>query len=153
MKYSDYHSTMTVHERITSALGIDDSGAPQNLPVLTLAYVGDTVYDLYARTKLLHALDTDVHQLHLAAARLVCAHGQAEAFFRIEPLLTQEELAVFKRGRNAHSGTVPKNANVTQYRIATGLEALLGYLYLTGADERLDEIMANALGGEPEHAQ
>jgi len=137
--------TMSFHARITAALGLKGASAPQSLPVLALAYVGDTVYDLYVRTKLLHELDTDAHGLHLAAAKLVCAHGQAEAYFRVEPLLTVGELATFRRGRNAHSGTVPRNASVTEYRIATGFEALLGYLFLSGDDIRLDEIMQHAL--------
>jgi len=136
---------MSAHDRMTAALGIDRPTAPQALPVLTLAYIGDTVYDLYARTKLLHERDADVHALHQEAAKLVCARGQAAAYFRIAPDLTPEEVAVFKRGRNAHSGTVPKNAGVTEYRIATGLEALLGHLYLSGADERLDQLMGKAL--------
>ena len=136
---------MTIHARITEALEIENQQSPQTLPVLTLAYIGDTVYDLYVRTKLLHELDADVHRLHLCAAKLVCARGQAETYFRIESLLNAEESAIFRRGRNAHSGTVPKNADVTKYRIATGLETLLGYLYLIGADERLDELMRKAL--------
>ena len=80
-----------------------------------------------------------------ASARMVCAQGQARAFFAMEPLLTAEELSIYRRGRNAHSGTVPKNANVTDYRVATGLETLLGHLWVLGREERVDELMAVAV--------
>ena len=85
------------------------------------------------------------HALHMAAAKRVCAAGQAAAYRRIEPLLSEEEQAAFRRGRNAHSGTVPKNAQLSDYRIATGGEALVGFLYWTGQDARLSELMQTAL--------
>lgn len=118
---------------------------PNKLPALTLAYIGDTVYDLFVRTKLAFSRDATVHALHMAAAKLVCAKGQAEAFHRISELLSEEEQAAFKRGRNAHSGTVPKHADVRDYRIATGFEALLGYLYCLGREERITELMEKAI--------
>lgn len=118
------------------------------IAALNLAYIGDTVYDLYVRTFLVNTQDVPVHSLHLLSAALVCAKGQAEAFFRIEPLLSDEELAIFKRGRNAHSGTVPKNASVADYHNATGLETLLGHLYLSGEDERINYLMQKAFGIE-----
>ena len=115
------------------------------LPALTLAYIGDTVYDLYVRTLLVRRRPAGAHALHMAAAGQVCAAGQAAAFRRVEPLLTGEELAVYRRGRNAHSGTVPKHASIADYRVATGLETLVGYLYLTGNDARLIDIRIAAL--------
>ncbi len=118
---------------------------PRQIPTLTLAYVGDTVYDLYVRAYLIHTHPETVHNLHLLSARMVCAQGQARAFFALEPLLTEEELAIYRRGRNAHSGTVPKNANVMDYRVATGLETLLGHLWVLGREERVDELMAVAV--------
>lgn len=142
---------MNMHEQALSAfLGLPQRDARQ-MPALTLAYIGDTVYDLYVRTYLMHTLDGNAHALHLAAAKLVSAAGQAAAFRRIEPLLTEEEAGVFRRGRNAHSGTVPKNAQVSDYRIATGLEALIGYLYWTGADARAAELMQLAVEGAEHH--
>ena len=81
-------------------------------------------------------------------AKYVCAKGQADAFFRIQTMLSEDELNAFRRGRNAHSGTVPKNANVQDYRVATGLEALIGYLYCLGQDERIGELMHAALQKE-----
>ena len=114
---------------------------PTQLGPLVLAYIGDTVYDLYVRTKLVTATGLTAHGLHMAAAKRVCAKAQAEAYRRVEPLLTEEEAAVFRRGRNGHMGTVPKNASIADYRSATGLEAVIGWLYLCGRDERLSELM------------
>ncbi len=116
-------------------------GDPSQLAPLSLAYVGDTVYDLFVRTMLLETTTLTVHGLHQRAAKLVCARAQAAAFRAIEPLLNESELAVFRRGRNSHIGTVPKSASIMDYRTATGLEALIGFLYLSGENERLNEIM------------
>ncbi len=118
---------------------------PLSLPALTLAYLGDTVYDLYVRTALAETLRLPMRALHLEAAKHVCAAGQAAAYRRIADTLSEEEQAAFRRGRNAHSGTVPKHADVRDYRVATGLEALLGHLYLLGRDARIGELMHLAL--------
>lgn len=139
---------MSISNDISTALGIERAQNPSQLAALSLAYIGDTVYDLFTRTYLVNSTDAPVHRLHLFSASMVCAKGQAEAYFRIEPMLTETELAVFKRGRNAHSGTVPKNATVADYHNATGLETLLGYLYLGGEDERLNYLMQRAFGIE-----
>ncbi len=135
---------LTTQQRMSRALGypVED---PRQIPALNLAYVGDTIYDLYVRAYLIHTRPETVHNLHLLSARMVCAQGQARAFFALEPLLTAEELSIYRRGRNAHSGTVPKNANVTDYRVATGLETLLGHLWVLGREERVDELMAVAV--------
>lgn len=136
----------TMIARVRSALpfkGINRD--PAQLSALALAYIGDTVYDMFVRTKLVDATDLKPHGLHLQATRLVCAQAQAQAFRRIEPLLTDEENNVFRRGRNAHMGTVPKHAAIMDYRLATGLEAVIGWLYLKGCDERLAELMRIAL--------
>ena len=136
---------MSMHSDIAKILEIERPADPLSLPALTLAYLGDTVYDLYVRTVLAETLRLPMHALHLEAAKRVCAAGQAAAFRRIEPVLTHEEQAAFRRGRNAHSGTVPKHADVRDYRVATGLEALLGYLYVKGEDARIGELMRLAL--------
>ena len=133
---------MTVIEQVRKSYTPGGTLAPS---ALSLAYIGDTVYDLFVRTYLLDRHDVGMNELHALSAGLVCAKGQAEAFFRIEPLLTDDERAVYRRGRNAHSGSVPKNAKLSDYRVATGLEALLGQLYLSGADERLCVIMSGIL--------
>ena len=118
---------------------------PRQIPALNLAYVGDTVYDLYVRAYLIHTHPETVHNLHLLSGKMVRAQGQARAFFALEGELTAEELAIYRRGRNAHSGTVPKNANVADYRVATGLETLLGHLWGLGREERIDQLMAIAV--------
>ena len=118
---------------------------PRQISALNLAYVGDTVYDLYVRAYLIHTHPETVHNLHLLSAKMVCAQGQARAFFALEGELTAEELAIYRRGRNVHSGTVPKNANVADYRVATGLETLLGHLWVLGREERIDQLMAIAV--------
>ncbi|WP_414481587.1 Mini-ribonuclease 3 [Caldicoprobacter sp.] len=108
---------------------------------LVLAYIGDTIYDLFVRTYLVMAYDAPVSKLHVRAINFVRAKGQADTLRHIERFLTQEELDVVRRGRNAKPGTMPRNATVADYRWATGFESLLGYLYLTGQDERLLEIL------------
>ncbi len=135
---------VNTQRRMSEALGYPMED-PRQIPALNLAYVGDTVYDLYVRAYLIHTHPEMVHNLHVLSAQMVCAQGQARAFFALEPLLTEEELAVYRRGRNAHSGTVPKNANVTDYRVATGLETLLGHLWVLGREERIDALMAIAV--------
>ena len=136
---------MSIKKQIADVLSCTGSKDPKQLPALTLAYLGDTIYDLYARTYLSFTTDGTVHSLHMKCTKLVCAKGQAEAFFRVRPYLSEEENGAFLRGRNAHSGTVPKNANVQDYRAATGFESLLGYLYCLGRDERIGELMKIAL--------
>lgn len=111
------------------------------IPPLALAYIGDSVYELYIREKLLLSGVTNVHLLHGKAVGYVKAKAQAEGLRRIMDILTEEELNIVKRGRNAKSYTIPKNADVQDYRHATGLEALIGYLYLKGDTDRLMFLM------------
>ena len=136
---------MSMHSEITESMGVARPANPLALPALTLAYLGDTVYDLYVRTTLAETLQFKMRELHLEAAKHVCAAGQAAAYRRIADVLNEEEQAAFRRGRNAHSATVPKHADVRDYRVATGLEALLGHLYLLGRDDRIGELMRLAL--------
>lgn len=112
------------------------------LAPLVLAYMGDTVYDLYVRTILIQKSDATAHGLHVLAAGHVRASAQARACESIMPLLTEKELSIFRRARNAHMGTVPKSASIAEYRAATGLEAVIGFLYLSGEDARLHELMS-----------
>lgn len=139
---------MSEKDTILSAYAARKAVDPRQISPLALAYIGDTVYDLYVRTWLLSGVELTPHALHLEAAKRVCAAGQAAAFKRMEPGLTETELAVFKRGRNAHSGTMPKNASAADYHNATGLEALIGYLFLSGNDARIGELMRQAIEGE-----
>lgn len=108
------------------------------LSPLQLAYIGDGVYELLVRTYLINRGDS-VNQLHKKATKFVKAKAQTEYFHKIEDRLTDEEIRVVKRGRNTKSN-VPKNASVSDYKYATGFEALIGYLYLRGKDNRIIEI-------------
>lgn len=102
-----------------------------------LAYLGDAVIELWVRERLLHKGVCGSGRLNKAALGYVQATAQAEAVKNLLPLLTEEELSVWKRGRNSHCGSVPKSAQVSQYRAATGLEVLCGWLRLKGEENRL----------------
>lgn len=107
---------------------------------LVLAYMGDAVYELFVRRFLVSRENMPVAKLHKSATALVKAKGQSDRFLKVEAMLSEEEAAVFRRGRNAKSH-VPKNADMADYKRATGVEALLGYLYLSGREERLTELI------------
>ncbi|MBE7036970.1 MAG: Mini-ribonuclease 3 [Ruminococcaceae bacterium] len=111
---------------------------------LALAFIGDAVYEEFIRAKILLRANMSANKLHREAVKFVKASAQSSAMKALMPLLTEEEEEIFKRGRNAHSASVPKNADVTEYRAATGFEALIGYLYLTARQERLQEVMLKA---------
>ena len=107
---------------------------------LALAHLGDAVYELMVRSYLcVHGIPTS-KKLHQATVSYVSAPAQAKAMERILPLLTEEEKDVFRRGRNAHFAAVPQHATREEYRVATGLEALFGWLYLKGCRNRLCEL-------------
>ena len=120
------------------------------ISVLGLAHCGDAVFELLVRSYLCASGKAAIENLHRATVKLVCAPAQAERVERMLPLLTQEELAIYKRGRNAHVHQVPKNATYAQYAKATGLECLFGALYLEGRLERLNELFLATM--EEEHA-
>lgn len=118
---------------------------PKLYSPLVLAYIGDAVYEVFMRDKVIQAHpDMPACKLHRETIKYVKASAQAQAVHELEAVLTEEELAVYKRGRNAKSPTVPKNADVTDYRCATGFEAMIGYLHLSGKEERLNELMKQA---------
>lgn len=108
--------------------------------MLSLAHVGDAVYELLVRSRLCMENHTAVTQLHRLTVSQVNAVAQAQAAEKILPLLTEEERSVYKRGRNAKVNSVPHHAEIAQYHAATGLEALFGWLYLQGRKERLEEL-------------
>lgn len=119
------------------------------LPPLFLAYVGDAVFELYVRRKLVGEKAQPIRQLHRKATKIVRAGGQDHILRQIEPLLTEEEADIVRKGRNTKS-RVPKNADMAAYRRATGFEALLGWLYLNGRQERLNELLDGVELGEEE---
>ena len=114
---------------------------PRTLSPLSLAYIGDAVYEVYVREYVMRNANMPVAKLHRAATGYVKAKAQSDIIHAIADRLTDEEIGVFKRGRNAHSYTSAKNADIVDYRHATGFEALLGFLYLDGRAERLAEVL------------
>ena len=112
---------------------------------LALAYLGDAVYELVIREWILQNHNTTPKEMNKAAVRCVSARAQAAAAEKILPLLNAEEADILRRGRNAHPGTTSRHASVKEYRSATALEALTGYLYLTGQKERLKELILAGL--------
>ncbi|AEG58573.1 Mini-ribonuclease 3 [Desulforamulus ruminis] len=118
---------------------------PEESPSLVLAYIGDAVYELAVREYLVQRGMVKVNQLHRTAVKYVRAGAQAKALFSLEDKLSEEEMAVVRRGRNAKSGTPPKGACVLEYRHATALEALIGYLYFKERHERVREIISMAV--------
>lgn len=115
---------------------------------LGLAHLGDGVYELMVRSWLISNGFGKKQNLHRETVSRVRASYQAQALRRIEPMLTAEEVTVAHRGRNAHVGTIPKNASRGEYMHATALEALFGYLYLNGRKDRLNELFATIMEGE-----
>ncbi len=113
--------------------------AKQMNPIV-LAFVGDAVYTLMTRTRLAVGSGCKTGELNRRASEVVSAHGQSEKLESVLPLLNEEEKEIFRRGRNAKKATKSKNATVTEYVRSTGLEAVVGYLYLTGQSERIDEL-------------
>ena len=106
---------------------------PKSYSPLSLAYIGDAIYEIVIRTIVMSAGNMSVNKYHKKSSSMVKASAQKEVFEKIEPFLTEEEMAVYKRGRNSKSGSVAKNA--------TGVEALVGYLYLAGDMDRIIELI------------
>ena len=113
---------------------------PNQYGALSLAYIGDCIYEIYVRSYLINRADQKVNALHKQATKYVCAKAQAEFYHKIEHVLTDDEKSAFKRGRNAKSHP-PKNADMIDYKIATGVETMLGHLYIEGKCDRISELM------------
>jgi ribonuclease-3 family protein len=134
-------------DAILGGLELSESN-PRQLSPLVLAYIGDCVYDLVIKTYLLDKKgNMPVNKLNRMASNLVKAQTQSKLIGIIEDKLTEEELATYKRGRNAKSYTSAKNASIGDYRRATGFEALVGYLYLDRQYARMVELVHEALTG------
>lgn len=118
----------------------EEVNSPGKMPSLVLAYIGDAVYEVLVRNYLIASGLVKVKQLHKAAVGFVKASAQARFIHALEEILTPEELEVVKRGRNAKSGSPPKNTNIMDYRYGTAFEALFGYLFLTGQQSRMEEL-------------
>lgn len=123
---------------------ITESDIKQMSP-LVFAYMGDAVYEKYIREYVIRQGLCKNGLLHKKSIKYVSAKGQAEILERLEPNLTEEELDIVRRGRNSNPHSTAKNADVIVYKYATGFEALIGYLYLTGQEKRLNEILAEGV--------
>ncbi|UJF33662.1 Mini-ribonuclease 3 [Paenibacillus hexagrammi] len=121
------------------------SKSPNLLSPLVLAYIGDAVYEVYIRQYVISLANHRPNQLHKMSTQFVSAKAQAKLLEALIPQLTEEELDIVKRGRNAKSGTTAKNADVLEYRHSTAFECLIGYLYYTKAFERLKELLDFAI--------
>ncbi|MBO4928089.1 MAG: Mini-ribonuclease 3 [Clostridiales bacterium] len=113
----------------------------REVPTSVLAYVGDAVYELYVRMHIVSRIGGQSGVLHKKAVKYVAAPAQAHAIRILYDELTEEEQTVFRRGKNGHQGSMAKNASPADYKYATGLETLIGYLYMTGSEERMEEII------------
>jgi len=136
--------TMDFFEELSKEFDLGSLDVSQYSP-LVLAYIGDTVYEIYVRTLVVSRGNAPVHTLHKCSVKYVKAKSQSNIIHRIKDFLSREEQDIVRRGRNAKSGTVPKNADVKEYKYATGFESLLGYLYLKGNHQRLMQILKLAV--------
>ena len=118
---------------------------PSQLSPLVLAYIGDSIYDLVIKTRVIEQGNMQVNKLNKKTSSIVKAESQSAMIGVIEPMFSEHEKAVYKRGRNAKSYTSAKNASIGDYRRATGFEALMGYLYLSGQYERMMELVKAGL--------
>ena len=129
---------------------IENITHPKQLSPLVLAFLGDAVFELMVRAKLVARGNAPIGRLHRQSVEHVCASAQAAGVHAVQDLLTEDELSMYKRGRNTHNNT-PKNADPVQYRCATGLETLFGYLYATEQHARAEELFEkiwSAISGE-----
>ena len=117
----------------------------QTVPSQTLAFIGDAVYNVYIRTYLTSISTAKAGALHRLSIKYVSAKGQSTTIDKIVDKLTDEEIAIYKRGRNTNISTVSKHVDVVEYKKATGFECLIGYLYITKRNSRLDEIVKECI--------
>lgn len=124
---------------------INSEKKPEQYAPLVLAYIGDAIYEAYVRSRVIEENpDMPAHKLHNKTVKYVKANAQANSIHQMMEMLSEEETAVFKRGRNAKSPTTAKNATLVDYRHATGFEALIGYTYISNDTDRLHELMKKA---------
>ena len=116
-----------------------------NLNPLIWAYMGDVVYEQFIRENLIRSTSMKPHKLHIETVKKVKAQAQAEILYSIEDELSEEEKEIVRRTRNTKNHHLPKNSNVREYMYATAFEGLIGYLYLTGKTERLEEILKRCI--------
>ena len=132
--------SLNIYSAIIEKLAMEKQDI-RTISPLTLAYIGDSVFDLTIKTMVVGQGNAPVNKMHKKVSEIVKAHGQVQMYEAIKDILTESEISVFKRGRNAKSYTSAKNATKIDYRIATGYEALLGYLYLQDKMDRVLELV------------
>ena len=132
--------SLNLKEKFMNEFGLVEQDIRTYSP-LTLAYIGDAIFELVVRTVLVERKNTQAEKLHKAATQIVKAETQARMIEALKDSLTPEEMSAYKRGRNAKAVTRAKNATMADYRKATGFEALMGYLYLKGDMERMIELI------------
>ncbi len=130
-------------KKLEESLFLGDLDEVSRKDPIVLAYIGDSLYDLYVRTRLVSRKDYKVNSLHKMAIAYVCANGQAKSLDKVMDMLTEEELNIVRRGKNAKT-TPPKNCDRTTYFKATAFEALAGYLYLSNQNDRIEELFEAA---------
>lgn len=137
-------SVTDLFESIKEGLGLGDIDLV-NYPPLTLAYIGDAIYEIIIRTYVVTNMNVQVNKLHKQTSNLVKAQAQANMIQSLYDELTENERKVYKRGRNAKSVSMAKNASMSEYRTATGFEALMGYLYLNNESERMISLIKKGI--------
>ena len=120
---------------------MDNLGKVNTMSPLTWAYIGDAVYELYIREHLIETTNLKPNKLHIEAIKYVKAKSQAQILEKLQDILTDEEKEIVRRGRNTQNHHLPKNADPADYMHATAFEALIGYLYLSKQEERLQELL------------
>jgi len=138
-------SVSSLNRKFRETFGLEPVDLKTYSP-LTLAYIGDAAYELVIRSLVVEQGNAPVNKLHKRSSRLVKAQTQAEAAVKLMDIFTEEEMAVYKRGRNARSHTMAKNAQMTDYRMATGFEAVMGYLHLKQDYERMVTLIQLGIG-------
>lgn len=126
---------------------------PSDYSPLTLAFIGDGVYDLLVRSYVVSLANRPVGELNKMKVSLVNCKAQAEFAKKLQPLLSEKELSVYKRGRNAATSNTPKNSSVADYHSATGLESLFGYLYISNQTERIRQLFDVIINCHPEQSE
>jgi ribonuclease III family protein len=134
-----------VFEKLQEAEGVKTEQEVKLMAPLALAYMGDAIFETFIRNYLICKENISVNQMHKKAVLYVKAKSQSEIVHALEKELTEEEWQVVKKGRNQKPSSVPKNAQLNEYRYATGFEALLGFLYYTGRIKRLVELMEKSV--------
>lgn len=138
-------SIMSFTESLDQTFRLSDKDWKMYSP-LTLAYIGDAAYELVIRSIVVKTANCQPQKLHQKVTSRVSAKAQAKMIEELQPLLTEQEAAIYKRGRNSKPYTKAKNASMTEYLEATGFEAVMGYLYLTGDFDRMNELIVKGLG-------